>query len=104
MTLACFLRYMSANDGRPFTNVRYLFDKMKHIRRVEVVENTKAKNDVEAPILFGAEISDVVQDKLNVLKPEYVLSKSCLLNVRGPSFNRNHAGAMSSELQPVESL
>ena len=54
---------------------------MKHIRRVKVIENSEAKNDVEASILFHTEISNIIQNELDVLEPEYILSKSSFLYV-----------------------
>src|SRR5262245_43601600 len=92
------------NDGEAGAHVPDLLQKSEHIRRIQVIEDAQAENDVEKAVFCDGEVSNVILDQLECLEPQRLLGKTCLLKICVPALDSHHSRPMTGKLHRVHSL
>src|SRR5262245_51608214 len=94
---------MRIDDRHPAAHLPDCLYELHHVRRIQVIENSQAQDDVERPIVL-IEMADVIEDECEVVQRAHGLDEPSLRQVRIASLDGENLGPAESELNSVLSL
>ena len=92
---------MRIDEGASPADLRDSFKKASHVRRVEVVEYTRAEDHIEAAVLFQAEMANIVLDHFEIFQAEHFFGKTNLLDIGHSSLDPDDPRSLTGEFRSI---